>query len=97
VTVAREAVAESDESALCRQAVQIVLALAPEQAVQSDASTRLVDDLGYDSLRLLELTIALEEHFHVRASREDTEDVHALGDVEALVRRLAKSGELAQE
>lgn len=87
--------ASTDAAAtLSMRAVEIVLALAPDPVARPDGSTRLVDDLGYDSLRLMDLTIALEEHFHLRASREDTADVSTLADVEALVGRLVQRSEL---
>jgi acyl carrier protein len=73
---------------LGEQAIQIVLALAPEPVEHPTGDTRLVEGLGYDSLRLMELTIALEEHFGLTVSA-DARRIETLDDVDALMASLS--------
>ena len=42
---------------------------------------RLKDDLGIDSLRLVEVLVALEEEFGVEIPSEDLESIVTVGDV----------------
>lgn len=46
-----------------RDVVEIVTALAPDRSGPITPATTLVDDLGYDSARLLELGATLERRF----------------------------------
>lgn len=68
-----------------RDARSIVLALAPVPPADPaglTSSTRLVADLGYDSLALVELTAALVEELGV--DEERAVDVLTVGDVDEL-------------
>lgn len=49
--------------------------------------SRLVDDLGGDSLDMLELMMALEERFNIEVPDEDAESVNTVGDVVNYVKR----------
>jgi len=51
------------------------------------AETRLVDDLGLDSLYSLELVAALEDHYQLTLSIEILQDVRTVGDVARVVAR----------
>ena len=77
-----------DDQVIRRQAVEIVLAMAPFQVDTPNAHTHLVNDLGYDSLRLVELGIALEEHFGITVPDDEAAHVHTLGEVETTAVRL---------
>lgn len=44
-------------------------------------SSRLVEDLGADSLDLVELTMALEEHFGLELSDDQADQLITVGDV----------------
>jgi len=55
----------------------------PEDLDGLEPSTRLVGDLGYDSLALIELTTALVEQYGVPEAT--AVDVLTVGEVEALV------------
>ncbi len=73
----------------------IVAAMAPVQGVPVEDRSALVADLGYDSLRLLELTFALERRFAPAVL--DTgrlADVRTVGDLAGLV---AQARERARE
>lgn len=78
-----------DAAAIKAQAVQIVVAMAPRAVAQPGAETRLVEDLGYDSLRLVELGLALEEHFGLTLAEPESLRVETLADVERVAVALA--------
>jgi len=62
----------------------------PEAQLTPDA--RLEQDLGADSLTLVEITLALEERFNLSIPDEEWERVSTVRDVfEALVELLGKS------
>lgn len=57
-----------------------------------DLSTRVVDDLGADSLALVDLTLALEEGFDIDIEDDDIERLRTVADAISYVeRRLASS------
>ncbi|MEU9186129.1 hypothetical protein AB0D14_16580 [Streptomyces sp. NPDC048484] len=63
--------------------------MAPQPVQEVRTEIRLVEDLGYDSLRLIELAIALERAFalpEIGVHRSTT--VVSVGDVVDLVREL---------
>lgn len=81
---------------LSEKDTQAVLAILVQeldvQAAQLTPDARLQDDLGADSLTLVEITIALEEHFSLSIPEEQWERVSTVGDVfEALAELLSKS------
>lgn len=49
--------------------------------------SRLVDDLGGDSLDMLELMMALEERFNIEVPDEDAESVNTVRDVVNYVKK----------
>ena len=51
----------------------------PEDNVKEDSS--FIDDLGADSLDIVELVMALEETFDIEIPDEDAEKVVTVGDV----------------
>jgi acyl carrier protein len=55
-----------------------------------DVSTRFVDDLGADSLAVVDLTLALEEAFDIDIADEDVERLRTLQDaIDYVEQRLA--------
>ncbi len=52
---------------------------AAEDEVTLESS--LVDDLGADSLDIVELVMALEEEYEIEISEEDGEKIRTVGDV----------------
>ena len=71
------------------QVRRIVVAMAPNPPADAPAATdRLREDLGYESVRLIELTIALERAFGLPPlPPAELAGVRRVGDVEALIRR----------
>ena len=51
--------------------------------IKPDAS--ILDDLGADSLDVVEMVMALEEHFDIEIPDEDVEELRTVSDVECYV------------
>jgi acyl carrier protein len=49
------------------------------------AEASILDDLGADSLDVVELVMAIEEAFNIEISDEDAEAMRTVGDVETYV------------
>ena len=59
-------------------------------ASEMDARASILDDLGADSLDVVEMVMAIEEAFDIEIADEDAESMRTIGDVEAYIaRRLA--------
>lgn len=56
---------------------------------------RLVEDLGLDSLRLLALAVAVEDHFRLCLDEEDEAEISTVGDLVRIIerKRAAAGGE----
>ncbi|ADG97803.1 phosphopantetheine-binding protein [Segniliparus rotundus DSM 44985] len=77
----------ADPDAVRAKATRIVAAMAAEPPQRPlEGADRLIDDLGFDSVRLIELTMALERAFGLAAhSPEQLVSVATVDDVVALV------------
>lgn len=65
-----------------------VLRLAPRPSDSVDPSSDLEDDLGFDSLTLVELALALEREFDLPPLSEgDAIEIATVGDVQEIVVR----------
>lgn len=53
--------------------------------MKSDAN--ILEDLGADSLDVVELVMAIEEAFDIEIGDEDAEAIRTVGDVEAYVQK----------
>ncbi|NKY49242.1 acyl carrier protein [Nocardia vermiculata] len=74
------------DSSVGARARQLVVAMAPDLATEPADESRLIEDLGYDSLRLMELTLVLERAFGLPRFRpEQLIDVRRITDVVALI------------
>ncbi len=56
-----------------------------------DDGTRFVEDLGADSLALVELTLAFEDAFDIDISDEDAERVRTVGEALRTVERCLRA------
>ncbi len=75
------------------QARALVRRMAPEGGADVSDDQRLVQDLGFESIRLVELTMALESVFDLpRHEPHQLMDVQTVADVIALVEREAGQG-----
>ncbi|MEV5648484.1 acyl carrier protein [Nocardia sp. NPDC052254] len=74
------------KNTVAEQVRQLVGAMAPTRPGELTGELRLVEDLGFDSLRLMELTLALERAFDLPRYRpEQLTGVRCVADVVALV------------
>lgn len=74
------------ENPVAERVRQIVAAMAPNSAADPADERRLIEDLGYDSLRLMELTVVLERGFDLPRYRpEQLMGVLRVGQVVDLV------------
>ena len=73
--------------------IRLITALAVPQRMPEDvaADSRLVDDLGFDSVRLIELTMTLERAFGLPLQRpENLATINTVDDVVAFALTAAK-------
>lgn len=49
-------------------------------AGQIKEESQFIEDLGADSLAIVELVLAFEEHFEIEIPDEDTEKIRTVGD-----------------
>lgn len=67
---------------------ELIAAMAPDPGPAVTDDQQLVTDLGFDSLRLMELTLVLEQAFDLPRYRPDQlAGVHRVSDVVALIER----------
>jgi acyl carrier protein len=75
-----------DAAEIRQRALTVVAEMAPLWCARPNPSTRLREDLGYDSLSLLELAAALEDEFDLPPTAElDAQLADTAGDVERIV------------
>lgn len=74
-----------DERDIRRRTRAVVREMAPLRGEEVSASSSLVVDLGYDSLGLVELLVALEREFGMPAEEGDEFGVETVGEVEERV------------
>jgi acyl carrier protein len=80
-----------DEQVVREDTRKLIEQLAPVRDVEISPSTELGVDLGYESLRLMELATALEDHFGLREiTEDDAAEADTVGEVEAMVVRLVR-------
>jgi acyl carrier protein len=64
----------------------LILRMSPRTVASASAEDRLVEDLGYDSLTLIELAVAIEDHFDLPAiTEEEAMRIKTVGDLERFV------------
>ncbi|MEG8184658.1 acyl carrier protein [Nocardia terpenica] len=65
---------------------ELIAAMAPDPGSAVTDDQQLVTDLGFDSLRLMELTLVLEQAFDLPRYRPDQlAGIHRVADVIALI------------
>ena len=68
------------------EVVELVTAMAPDSAGEPELGSALIGDLGFTSLRLLELSIAIERAFELpQLDQEMLAGVATVGDLVNLV------------
>lgn len=74
-----------DERDIRRRTRDVVREMAPLREEKASASSSLIADLGYDSLGLVELLVALEQEFGMSVEEEYELGVETVADVEERV------------
>ncbi|MEV0355068.1 acyl carrier protein [Nocardia sp. NPDC050697] len=75
------------DDAIAEPVRTLIARMAPDTPQRVGDDERLIEDLGFDSIRLMELTVALERVFALpRQNPEDLADILRVGDVVGLVR-----------
>ncbi|WP_433662898.1 acyl carrier protein [Nocardia sp. CA-128927] len=82
------------DAAVAERVRKLVHAMAPDPQASTGDSQRLIEDLGFDSLRLMELTVVLERSFGLpRYKPEQLVGVRRVGDVISLVAATLAAGD----
>jgi acyl carrier protein len=100
ITAAYLAFAESGDLAsldlVAMGVLQFYLARKPEKPLDEiPGSTRLVDDLGCDSLTMMDTVFLMETLFSIKLEDSELPKIITLDDLRALLRRLAGGGAAA--
>ncbi len=77
------------ETKIAANVLEAVRALAAEELDYRGPlvlESRLIEDLDLDSIRLLTLAVAVEDHFGICLDEEEDASLHTVGDLVALVR-----------
>jgi acyl carrier protein len=87
-----------DENTVRKEVRRLIEQLAPVRVAEISPSTELGVDLGYESLRLMELATALEDHFELgEITEDDAAEADTVGEVEELVVRLVEQKRVGSE
>jgi acyl carrier protein len=87
-----------DEEAVRGAVRKMIEQLAPVQDVEISPETELGVDLGYESLRLMELATAIEDHFKLdEITEDDAAEADTVGEVEEMVVRLVGEQRVGSE
>jgi acyl carrier protein len=87
-----------DEQTVREDVRRLIEQLAPVRDVELSPSTELGVDLGYESLRLMELATAFEDHFGLaEITEDDAAEADTVGEVEEMVVRLVNAQKVGSE
>jgi acyl carrier protein len=78
-----------DDDRVREVVVDMIVEMAPSADAIPDLSAKLIDDLGYHSLALLELAFSLEDEFDLEPLDEETaREIVTVRDVQNIVIRM---------
>ncbi|MEU1983929.1 acyl carrier protein [Nocardia sp. NPDC019395] len=85
-----------NDADVAREVYRVIAAMAPKPDTTCAGNDRLIEDLGFDSLRLMELTVVLERTFGLPGYRpEELAGVLRVDQVVRLIRTgLAREGRI---
>lgn len=76
-----------DDGDISTRLISLIAEISPATELEPGESTRLIQDLMFDSISLLELAVAIESEFDLSALTEmGTANIVTVGDLVALVR-----------
>lgn len=84
---------EIEEQSAAEALEQIVRRFAPKAGatVAVGPQTHLIDDLGVDSPRMIDIVLDVEDHFGLTIDDQDVQKVRTFGDLVRLVSQCARS------
>jgi len=62
----------------------------PEQPIELRAQTRLIDDVGLNSMKVMELVMQVEDHFDISVPLNILPDVQTIGEFAEQLQKLLK-------
>lgn len=75
-----------DFQAVVDELRDLIREMSPASCASVSETDRLIDDLGYDSLTLIELAVAIEDRFDLPAiTEEEAMKIRTVGDLEGFV------------
>jgi acyl carrier protein len=90
VPVTEPSVVTRSDDEIRASVLTMIVDMAPNQDVECGGESRLVEDLGYHSLALMEITFALEDEFDLEPIDEKTaRNIRTVGQVQDLVVELS--------
>jgi acyl carrier protein len=75
-----EKVIEDEDKVIADKVKEIVSQQLDVDVAQIKPESQFIDDLGADSLAIVELVLAFEEQFEIDIPDEDTEKIRTVGD-----------------
>ena len=78
-----------ESSAITEEVKKIIAKITGCSAESISDSAAFVDDLGLDSLAILEIAVDVENAFKIRASDEELQTIRSVADSVALIQRHA--------
>ena len=91
---------KGDEAALTRLIIAALTDLAPDKARRVIAwtdDTRLVEDVGFDSLSIAETIFFFEDLFQISISNQEILQVRSFGELRSFVKEKAKAVASSEE
>ena len=76
-----------ERSAITTKVKEIIAKITGCSAESISDSATFVDDLGLDSLAILEIAVDVENAFKIRASDEELQTIRSIADSVALIQR----------
>ena len=76
-----------ESSAIAKEVKEIIAKITGCSAESISDSATFVDDLGLDSLAILEIAVDVENAFKIRASDEELQTIRSIADSVALIQR----------
>ena len=82
-----------EQMIVCDAVARLVGALAPHRVEAAEAGALLVGDLGYDSLRLVELAMWLEEVLEAESGAlDEAQGIQTVGDLQEFALAMVSEG-----
>ncbi|MDB2447144.1 phosphopantetheine-binding protein [bacterium] len=74
-----------NEQQIFDKVVGLITPFAKNQAVAMQADTKILDDLGVNSARLVDIVLAFEDEFDIEVDDEAADEIWTIGDAVKLI------------